>query len=167
MSVLRTAFWCQCVYYRLNCAFTLYDNITFRLSSTAKGVIITVAGDGVAGSTGDGGQATAAQLSFPQGVAVDASGNLYIADTSNHRIRLLTLSTGVITTVAGRFPGYNGDGGQATSDDAKLSTPQAVAVDASGNLYISDTGNGCIRLVVMWMERTIPLDLVWMVDRRL
>lgn len=82
----------------------------------ATGVITTIAGNGTTGVAGDGGPATAAQLVYPAGAAVDAAGNVYIADTNNHRIRKVTAATGVITTVAGTgVAGFLGDGGAATS----------------------------------------------------
>jgi trimeric autotransporter adhesin len=106
--------------------------------------INTVAGGGV----GDGGAATSAYLQNPSGVAADSFGNLYIADTSDNRIRKLVLATGIITTVAGNGPaGFSGDGGSATA--ASLNGPYGVAVDTSGNLYIADTGNNRIREVVV------------------
>ncbi len=109
------------------------------------GTITTVAGGGNSG-LGDGGPATSSEFNDPEGVAVDASGNLYIADTQNNRIRKVTASTGVITTVAGNgTAGYSGDGGPATS--AELSYPLGVAVDPSGNLYIADCHNVRIRKV--------------------
>jgi uncharacterized protein (TIGR03437 family) len=115
-------------------------------ASGQSGVITTVAGNGTAGYSGDGGPATSAALRLPNGVAVDSSGNLYIADTSNSRIRKVTASTGVITTVAGNGTGgYSGDGGSATS--AELFAPSGVAVDNSGNLYIADFVNMDIRKV--------------------
>lgn len=104
--------------------------------SAATGVITTVVGDG---SGGDGGPAIGASLSFPYGVAVDGSGNIYIADTGNHRIRKVSAETGVITTVAGNGNrGYSGDGGPATS--ATLAYIWGVAVDRGGNIYIVDGG---------------------------
>jgi len=109
------------------------------------GIITTVAGNGTYGYSGDGGPATEAKLRYPYGVAVDASGNLYIADLTNHCIRQVDTS-GIITTVAGDGThGYSGDGGPAT--EAKLSYPRGVAVDASGNIYIADMTNNCIRQV--------------------
>ncbi|MBI3939488.1 MAG: SMP-30/gluconolactonase/LRE family protein [Acidobacteria bacterium] len=110
-----------------------------------RGVISTVAGDGAAGFGGDGGTASAAQLAFPRGVAVDASGNLYVADTFNNRVRKVT-SAGTISTVAGDgTASFGGDGEAATS--AQLAYPLAVAVDPAGNLYIADTFNRRIRQV--------------------
>jgi trimeric autotransporter adhesin len=121
-------------------------NNCIRMVTKSTGIITTVAGDGTGGYTGDGGLATSAGLYYPQDVAVDASGNIYIADYDNHRIRMVTKSTGIITTVAGDGSrGYTGDGGLATS--ARLYNPQGVAVDASGNIYIADTGNHRVRLI--------------------
>jgi uncharacterized repeat protein (TIGR01451 family) len=123
-----------------------YDNERIRKVNAATGVITTVAGNGKAGYSGDGGPATSGELHLPYGVAVDGSGNLYIADIDNERIREVSATTGVITTVAGDgTKGYSGDGGPATS--AELSSPKGVAVDASGNLYIADTVNERIREV--------------------
>ena len=122
------------------------DNANNRIRKVdAAGVITTVAGDGTRGSGGDGGPATAAQLSSPRGVALDGAGNLYIADRSNHRIRKVD-AAGAITTVAGDGTrGFGGDGGPATA--AQLSWPNGVALDGSGNLYIADGGNHRIRKV--------------------
>src|SRR5579862_4984318 len=120
------------------------DNNRIRKVS-AGGTITTVAGNGTAGFTGDGGQATSASLDHPYGIAVDVFGNLFIADSHNNRIRKVSAS-GIITTVAGGgFPGFSGDGGPATS--ASLFYPATVAVDASGNLFIADSGNSRIRKV--------------------
>ena len=132
----------------VDAAGTLYiadtDNNRIRKVTTA-GVITTVAGNGLAGAGGDGGQAVFASLHSPHGVAVDAAGNLYIADTDNNRIRKVT-PAGIITTVAGTgISGHSGDGGPATA--ARLNYPVGVAVDAAGNLYIADTGNSRIRKV--------------------
>jgi DNA-binding beta-propeller fold protein YncE len=122
------------------------------------GDIYTIAGTGTAGFSGNRGPATSAMLNDPQGVAVDATGNLLIADTGNYRARVVAASTGTfygkamttgnIYTVAGNgFPGgFSGDGGPATS--AELSYPQGVAADGAGNLLIADTFNWRIRMVV-------------------
>ncbi len=109
------------------------------------GTISTVAGTGLWGFSGDGGPATAARLSNSRGVAVDSSGNIYIADTSNRRIRKVDTS-GIINTIAGTATsGFSGDGGPATA--AQLNGPEDVAVDSSGNVYIADTFNHRIRKV--------------------
>jgi len=111
---------------------------------TAAGKISTVAGNGTAGYAGDGGTATNAELNGPMGVAVDAAGNLYIADSNNNRIR--KVANGKITTVAGNgTAGYAGNGGPALS--AELSGPTDVAVDSAGDLYIADCTNNVIRKV--------------------
>jgi sugar lactone lactonase YvrE len=120
------------------------DNARIR-KVTPSGVISTVAGNGTQGYGGDGGPATSAQFLYPQGVAVDAAGNLFIADTANSCIRKVTPG-GLISTVAGNGNyGYSGDGGPATS--AQINTPFGIAVDAAGNLFIADSGNGRIRKV--------------------
>jgi trimeric autotransporter adhesin len=121
-----------------------YNN-RIRLVTKSTGIITTVAGDGTQGFGGDGGLATSAQLYFPYGIAVDASGNIYIADYNN-RIRVVTRGTGIITTVAGDgTEGYSGDGGQATSTG--LTKPSLIAVDTSGNIYIADSYSGRVRMV--------------------
>jgi uncharacterized protein (TIGR03437 family) len=105
-----------------------------------------VAGTDDNGFSGDEGPAASAQLSFPSGVAVDAAGNIYIADSYNQRIRRVSAATGTIATLAGnRFSGYKGDGGSSAS--AELSFPRVVLLDPSGKIYISDTQNNVIRLM--------------------
>jgi sugar lactone lactonase YvrE len=115
------------------------------------GNISTVAGTGISGFSGDGGPATAAKLSWPGSLAIDAAGSLYIADLYNLRIRKVTRD-GIITTVAGNgqgqgpgFGGYSGDGGPATL--AQLGSPSGIALDSRGNLYIADEINGRVRRV--------------------
>jgi sugar lactone lactonase YvrE len=122
------------------------DAYNFRIRKiTADGAIATVAGKGTAGFSGDGSQATAAELYLPRGVTVDASGNLFIADYVNRRVRKVT-SSGVISTVAGNgIQGFSGDGGKATS--ARFHLPTGLATDAAGNLYIADLSNYRIRKV--------------------
>jgi uncharacterized protein (TIGR03437 family) len=112
---------------------------------TPQGIISTVAGTGAFGFQGDEGPAASAALAAPRGVAVDAVGTLYIADTLNHRIRKVT-SDGRITTLAGgNTPGFAGDSG--TGQFARLNTPSSVAVDGQGNVYVADTGNHRIRRI--------------------
>ena len=133
---------------------------TFYARPMTAGDIYTVAGNGAVGYSGDGGLATAAELSQPQGAAADAAGNLVIADTGNSRIRVAAAATGTfyglpmlagrIYTVAGNgTAGFAGDGGPA--DAAELNQPQNVTVDAAGNLVIADTANARVRVVA---ERT-------------
>ncbi len=122
------------------------NNQRIRKVDATTGVITTVVGIGGYGPGGDNGPATSAQLTYPRGVAVDAAGNLYIANTETHRIRKVDAATGFITTVAGDgSSGFGGDGGPATS--AKLYYPRGVAVDATGNLYIADSNNQRVRKV--------------------
>ena len=105
--------------------------------------ISTLAGNGLAGDTGDGGAATSAELDNPRGIVSDPAGNVYFCDFTNNRVRKIS-TTGTITTVAGTgVAGYNGDNIQGTS--ARLSSPYRVAMDPAGNLYIADPGNNRIR----------------------
>src|SRR5206468_4858990 len=104
-----------------------------------------IAGDGACSYSGDTGPAKTARLNDPVGVALDLSGNLYIADLGNYRIRRVS-SDGIITTIAGTgTPGYSGDGGPATN--AQLNSPIGLAVDSVGNIYIGDLGCRCVRRV--------------------
>ena len=121
-------------------------NDTVRKVTAATGIATTYAGTGTTGYTGDGGAATSARLSGPQGLVLAGNGDLYIADTGNNVIRRVTAATGVITTFAGTgTAGFLGDGGVATS--ARLNAPESVSISASGELYIADAGNNRIRRV--------------------
>ena len=127
-----------------------WNNNRIRKVGTS-GIITTIAGNGPSGDHGsyggDGGPAFDAQLYLPYGVAVDGGGNLFIADTGNHRIRKVD-STGTITTIAGTGEyGFSGDGGSAA--EAQLRRPSGVAVDGGGNLFIADTNNHRIRLLTL------------------
>ncbi len=122
-------------------------NSVVREVVKATGDIVTFAGERTAGYSGDGGPATAAELSAPEAFAVDASGNVLISDTLNNVVREVVKATGDIVTFAGNGSyGYGGDGGPATS--AELSEPRGLAFDAQGNLYIADVNDGVIREVV-------------------
>lgn len=124
------------------------NNNIIREVDLTSGSIRTVAGTSTPGYTGDTGPATSAELNSPQGITIDAAGNLYIADTGNNAIREVNASTRVITTIAGDrtgASGSSGDGGLATA--ALLSAPYGVAIDPAGNLYIADSGNNRVRKV--------------------
>jgi len=109
------------------------------------GIITSIAGNGTAGYSGDGGPATGAQLANDLGIAADRFGNVYIADFENNCIRKVS-TDGIITTIAGSSSGgYSGDGGAATG--ARLLRPARLAVDASGGVYLSDFANNAIRLL--------------------
>ncbi len=121
------------------------QNNVIRKVNTS-GIINTLAGTGTFGFSGDGGAATGARVSFPEGVLADSAGNIYIADTFNAVVRMIN-SSGIIDTIAGQggTPGYSGDGGAAT--DALLNWPRGLAIDSSGGLYISDDYNESVRVV--------------------
>jgi NHL repeat len=115
-----------------------------REVNVASGIITAFAGTGSIGSSGDGGSAVNAKLAGPSGVATNSVGAVYIADTGNSKVRVVT--GGVINTFAGTGKlGFGGDGGAATK--AQLSLPTGLGVDPSGNVFISDTGNSRIREV--------------------
>jgi len=120
------------------------DSENHRVLKLSNGKLTLVAGNGTPGFSGDGGPATSAQLNRPLGIAVDASGNLYIADSDNSRIRMVSGTT--ITTIAGNgLFGYGGDTGYATN--ALLNFPGAVTVDSAGNVYVADTQNNVVRVL--------------------
>ena len=121
------------------------DTQNNRVRKVSGGAISTVAGSGTAGFGGDGGAATSAQLNAPFGVAVDAAGNLYIAEFSNNRVRKVSTNGNIGTLAGNGVSGFSGDGLQATS--AQLNGPQGVAVDSAGNVYIADTANNRVRKV--------------------
>ncbi|MCK6684207.1 MAG: hypothetical protein L6R30_17535 [Thermoanaerobaculia bacterium] len=121
-----------------------YWNFRIRIIDPS-GIIRTVAGNGLRSESGDGGPATAASISTPTGIALDSAGNIYLA-TENHRVRKISVATGIISTVAGNGrQGNSGDGGPATA--ASLSSPQDIAFDHSGNMYIGELGSNRIRKV--------------------
>jgi sugar lactone lactonase YvrE len=125
---------------------------SIRRVDHATGMISTVAGGNGKGVAGDGGPAVKAQLYLPQGIAKDGSGNLFISDSGNHRVRRVDLATGVITTIVGTGKlgyggGFSGDGGPAIG--AELMSPWGVTTDAAGNLLISDANNNRIRRIQM------------------
>jgi trimeric autotransporter adhesin len=120
---------------------------------TADGSISTVAGTGARGFSGDGGPAVEALLNHPHAVVADASGNLYIADTGNHRVRRVD-PKGMVSTIAGSgLIGFDGDAGEAVT--LSLASPAGVAVDAAGTVYIADTGHNRIRAVAAGAMTTI------------
>ena len=122
------------------------DNCRIRMVDHSTGLISTFAGDGNCAFGGDGGPPSSAQISYPYGVTVDSSGNIFISDSNNSRIRKADLGANTISTVAGTgIWGYNGDGIQANT--AWLYYPQQIAIDASGNLFIADYYNQRIRMV--------------------
>jgi sugar lactone lactonase YvrE len=120
---------------------------------TGAGIIVTIAGNGDPTFSGDGGPASSSTVSSPAFVALDGAGNLYIADSGNDVIRMISVASGVITTVAGNFNNLScgartdtlGDGCPATQ--AMLSQPRGIAFDAAGNLYIADSGDNVVRMV--------------------
>ncbi len=119
-------------------------NHSIRKVTASTGFIKTVAGTGATGFSGDGGAATSAALDIPSGVAADSYGDIFIADTGNHAIRMVT-PDGLIHTIAGQggMPGFSGDGGSATS--ASLNSPSGMVLDGAGDLYFADTGNNRVR----------------------
>jgi trimeric autotransporter adhesin len=133
-------------------AVYISDTLSNSIRKIFGGVITTFAGTGIAGSVGDNGSATLAQLNQPRGLAIDAAGALYIADGANNRVR--KVSAGIITTIAGTgAAGYNGDGGAATS--ALLNGPFSVAVDSSGAVYVMEYSGQRVRKIAAGVISTI------------
>ena len=130
--------------------FFLFFCFTYHTNAQVKGIITTIAGTPVtSGYSGDGGAATGATFHFPNGVAIDGDGNIYVADRSNHVVRKINATTGIITTIAGTGSfGYTGDGGLATS--ATLHSPSHVKIFGladTASLYIADEQNSVIRRI--------------------
>jgi sugar lactone lactonase YvrE len=143
-----------------NIYITDYENSRIRMVTAKTGIVTTIAGSGAcpagppflnvlvcqSGFSGDGGPAKTATLNYAAAVALDDDGNLFIADTINHRIRRVDAATGVIHTIAGtRVSGYRGDGGPALA--AEISFPVGIAVDRSGRIYFADENNNRIRVL--------------------
>ncbi len=128
--------------------------VDFSNADFTEGVVTTIAGDGTGGFSGDGGPAKDAEIYYPEDLEVGPDGNLYFADTDNHRVRMIDMQTGIISTIAGTgVGGYSGDGGMAK--DAQLLRPFGVAFDQNGDLYIADTFNSRIRRVKLTDTKTI------------
>jgi sugar lactone lactonase YvrE len=129
-----------------NLYFADTGNHRIRKIVATSGIITTIAGNGTQGFSGDSGPATSATIDSPTGLALDASHNLYLADTHNHRIRKITAATGVITTLAGTGTlGFSGDTMASTA--ANLALPHGITIDTAGNLYLADTANHRIRRI--------------------
>lgn len=122
----------------------LYNHVVRKVSST--GIVTTIAGNGTAGNSGDGGPATNAQIYWPTGIAVNSSGDLFIVDQRSNVIRKVNGATGIISTIAGTGTmGYSGDGGPATN--AELNSPSGICIDATGNILFTENGSGTVRKI--------------------
>ncbi len=147
-------------YVRMDSVGNLYitDNGHHRIRKVdAFGIINTIAGNGTLGSSGDGGPATAAELNYPGGIAIDRQGNIFICDCYNNRIRRIDAFTGIISSVAGTgTAGYSGDWGPATA--AEVNQPVDVTVDYYNNVYFVDWNNSRIR--AFYSPLTITCDTV-------
>ncbi len=127
--------------------FYYTDDGSNRIRAVVNGIVNTIIGNGNAGYSGDGGVGTNAMINQPTGLALDAAGNLYFADTNNAIVRMWNPSTQIVNTVAGipQSPGFSGDNGSPTA--AQLNGPRGVGFDGAGNLYIADTTNNRVRIV--------------------
>ncbi len=133
-----------------------YADAAYEVNGTT-GIITNVCGHGAQGCTGDGGPGGAATMELPMGVAVDASGNIYIADYGNNRIRKVNAATGIVTTLTGGIYGFSPNGTPAST--CAWSSIQGVCVDGAGNVYISDAGNHVVRMIsASGLVRTVAGD---------
>ena len=123
------------------------SNNRVRRVDAVTGLISTVAGNGIPGFSGDNGLAVNASINNPSALVLDGAGNLYIADSNNDAVRVVNAATGIITTFAGTGGQQGRSGDHAAATLALLSTPNGLAFDAAGNLYIADTGNALVRMV--------------------
>lgn len=131
---------------RGNVVFADYQNCRIRRIDASSGLITTIAGTGEEGSTGDGGPATAASVDYPDRIAIDSAGDIFLEEGGKGKVRRIDAKTGLITTVAGiGIQGFSGDLGPAVN--AKIHNPSGVAVDSEGNLYISDYVSNRVRRV--------------------
>ncbi|MGB6743165.1 MAG: Ig-like domain repeat protein [Terracidiphilus sp.] len=133
-----------------------YDSHEIFEVSASTGLLYLVAGTGTAGSSGDGGAATLAQVNAPRGVWADTVGNVYIADTSNNKIRVVDVTGNIHTFAGSGTASSTGDGGPATA--ATIDNPQGVMTDANLNVYIADSSGGKIRVVCVTCGTGSPLD---------
>jgi sugar lactone lactonase YvrE len=144
-------------------------NHRIRRVDAVSGVIATVAGTGIAGSSPDGTLAASAQVNLPSALAFDSAGNLYFADAASFLVRRIAAASGVLSTVAGDgVQGFSGDGGLATA--ASIDSPMGIALDSSGNLYLADSHNHRVRrvdaLTGIIPQRRVRLALIFRVGWR-
>jgi hypothetical protein len=121
-------------------------NLRVRKINVSTGIITTILGTGSIGNSGDGGPATDAQIVYPTGLFIDNQNNLYVCDITNNNIRKITVSAGIVTTIAGNgTAGYSGDGGLAIN--AEFNEPFEIAEDTEGNIFVADALNNCLRKI--------------------
>jgi sugar lactone lactonase YvrE len=135
------------------------SNHVIRKITIDTDIITTIAGNNSIGYAGDGTNATLSQLNYPTGIDIDINGNIYISDRSNHVIRKILIKTNIITTIAGiaMSPGYKAYKTHNAAKQSKLSSPNGISIDISGNIYIADTDNFLIRKIVTSYEN-IKID---------